>query len=457
MSLVGLSLKEILDATNGKLISNGSDDYWFNFSKDTRTIENNSFYIPIKGENFNGNEFINDAFEKGATGSFIERGEDVIVESIGKTLIEVKNSVVAIADIANIVREKWGGEIIVVTGSAGKTTTKEIIAGGLSKDTVVYKTPGNLNNLIGVPITLLNINKESKIAVIELGMSYKGEIAKLSKIVNPQWGVITNVLEAHLENFINIDEIAKEKGDILNYVSEGAVVPVDYKYFKSLCKKRKIKCLSFGNGGDIDIQIEEKLIVRICDNKYEFENIFHSKTEAMNFALSLGIIYLKGGIIEDYYLSVKKNYIPPVGRMSYHYLKNIGVLLIDDSYNANPGSVKAAIDALEQETNQRKILVIGDMLELGEKEEFLHREIGRYINSKNFDIVIAAGKRGKWIYEELEDKNKSVFHIINHQELAELLNIIVTRNSTILIKASRGMNLDKNVKILIEEDKNRVV
>ena len=451
---VGLTLEEILKATGGQLLYRTDKERWENFCRDSRQIKDGDFFIPIKGEKFDGHDFVDDAVDKGADAYLWDREEDPpITESV--TVIKVKDTLRALGDMGRFIRRKWKGCVIGITGSAGKTTTKEMIWAGLTEIGKAFKTPGNYNNLIGVPISLLKLEIEDKYAVVEMGMNEPAEIKKLAEIAKPDWAVITTIGPAHIGAFGSIDDIVKEKGEILFHTKKGAVFPAGFKYLSDATIRNNLKFLTTGPMGEIEvIRKNGKTIMRYEDKPLEFTISFSTDVEYENFTTAIALALLMEIDLGKFVEGIKKNYAPPEGRAKI--IKNDEITIIDDSYNANPLSVKRAIDLLRKLDGGTKIVIFGDMMELGKYEEALHREVGRYMADRGVDILIAFGRRAKWAGEEAENKGVNVFYVENMMELEQLIDILKKEGDVILVKASRAMRLERIVSYLLRGQEDAV-
>ncbi len=451
---VGLKLEEILEATGGKLIRRGEAESWLSFCRDSRKVKKGDFFIPLKGERFDGHDFIEDAVMRGATGSLWGREDS---PNLGITLIGVKDTLEALGKMGDRIRRKWGGEIVGITGSAGKTTTKEIIWAGLSAFGNVHKTPGNYNNLVGVPISLLALSKEDRFSCVEMGMNSPGEIAKLAEIAAPDWSIITSIGPAHIGAFKDLSGIEKEKGSILDFTKKGAVFPAGHPLLTSKATKSGIRFITTGPAGELELVRwqKEKLIIRYIDTRLEFDIQFSTPVEAEDFTHALGIAILMQLDLDRFVDGVRENYTPPERRSRIYKGK---FTVIDDSYNANPLSTKKALELLGRISGKRKIFIFGDMLELGEQEEKLHREIGEYVAESGIDTFVVIGRRAYWSGEEAEKRGVNTFFVENFMELEQLMDIILGENDVVLVKASRAMRLERIVDYLLKkiEVKNAV-
>ena len=417
-------------------------------SINSKKIKKDDIFIAIKGLNFNGHDYINEAFNNGAIAAIISDEEKIS----SKTIL-VNDSRKSLADIASLILKKFNPFVIGVTGSNGKTTTKEIIKSILDSNygqNKILATRGNYNNDIGLPLTIFKLNSAYTHIILEMGMNHPNEISYLANIAPPNLAVITNIGEAHIENFKNRKAIANEKKDILrNLQSDGvAILPKDSEFFNFLVKDLKnVKVLSFGIKKDADISYEflnnKKILIKTP--KYDLEikpkllghnnisNILAAITCA--YQLKINPTKIKEGI-------ENVNSIP--GRLELKAGKQRAAI-IDDTYNANPSSFQSAIEVLDG-FQGKKILVIGDMAELGENSRIYHQELSRFIKETKIDITLGVGKYAKEVITLL-DGNNVWFNSKN--ELVKYLYSCM-KDSTILVKGSRSMKMEEIVEKLIK-------
>lgn len=438
-----ITLDELITVLNGK-IRNYKGNLTINgISTDTRTIKNGSLFVALKGEKFNGNEFVDKASENGAICA-------VVSENINCNIpyIIVEDTLLALGKIANYYRKKFNIPIIGVTGSVGKTSTKEAIAYVLETKLNVHKTEKNFNNEIGLPQTLFNLNKEHEVSVIELGMNNFHEIERLSKISKPDIGVITNIGTAHIENLGDKEGIMRAKMEITSCFNKDNILIIngDDEYLAKI-KKRPYKVIkvSINNKGDYNAYD----IKDLGENGSQFKIIFKGREEiikinapgAYNIYNALISIVI-GEILNIDINDIKKgieNYTPSGMRMNIINL-NSGVRVIADCYNANPESMKASINVLKSFKGNRRIAVLGDMFELGKYSEKGHREVGLEIKDKA-DILVTIGKDSKYIFDEAKDYIECK-HFETKKEAEEYLSGIIQDGDIILVKASRGMEME---------------
>ena len=417
-------------------------------SINSKKIKKDDIFIAIKGLNFDGHDYINEAFKNGAIAAIISDEE-----KISKNTILVNDTKKSLADISSLILMKFKPFIIGITGSNGKTTTKELIKSILDSNygtNKILATQANYNNDIGLPLTIFNLNSEHSHIVLEMGMNHPKEISYLANIAPPNFAVITNIGEAHIENFKNREAIANEKKDILrNLKAEGiAILPKDSEFFNFLVKDLKnVKVLSFGMRKDADISCEllnhKKILIKTP--KYDLEikskllghnnisNILAAVTCA--YQLKINPTKIKEGI---------ENITPIPSRLELKEGKKRAAI-IDDTYNANPSSFLSAIEVLN-EFPGKKILVIGDMAELGENSRIYHQELSRSIKETKIDITLGLGKYTKEIITLL-GRNNSWFR--SKDDLVKHLYSCM-KGSTILVKGSRSMKMEEIVKKLIK-------
>ena len=417
-------------------------------SINSKKIKKDDIFIAIKGLNFDGHDYINEAFKNGAIAAIISDEE-----KISKNTILVNDTKKSLADISSLILMKFKPFVIGITGSNGKTTTKELIKSILDSNygtNKILATQANYNNDIGLPLTIFNLNSEHSHIVLEMGMNHPKEISYLANIAPPNFAVITNIGEAHIENFKNREAIANEKKDILrNLKAEGtAILPKDSEFFNFLVKDLKnVKVLSFGMRKDADISCElldhKKILIKTP--KYDLEikskllghnnisNILAAVTCA--YQLKINPTKIKEGI---------ENITPIPSRLELKEGKKRAAI-IDDTYNANPSSFLSAIEVLN-EFPGKKILVIGDMAELGENSRIYHQELSRSIKETKIDITLGLGKYTKEIITLL-GRNNSWFR--SKDDLVKHLYSCM-KGSTILVKGSRSMKMEEVVKKLIK-------
>ncbi len=443
-----LTLKQIAEATGGTLF--GEDIEINGISTDTRTISEGMLFVPIKGENFDGHEFIDKAIEKGAF-AFLSNRQIKSEESY----VLVKDTRKALGDIARFYKALLGVKTVGVTGSTGKTTTKDIIAAVLSKGFKTLKTEGNFNNDIGVPLTLFRLTEKDKATVIEMGMNHFGELSNLTSIACPDIAVITNVGVSHIENLGSREGILKAKCEIFESMADGAKIVngdddmlctikdkyTNVRFFSVKDKNADIYADDIKENGldGISCTIHiggEKISVNI---PVPGMHMVYNAMAAAGVAHELGISFnkIKEGIEE---------FKPTKMRMDIIKLDNITI--INDVYNSNPVSAKAGIDVLAGVKGD-KLAILGDMLELGDFSEKLHAEVGEYTAEKGIPTV-CIGKESKAMYDACSEKVSAWYFETVDKFLAQK-DEIIKNGTTVLVKASRGMKFERITEALKNE------
>ena len=408
-------------------------------------------FLTLKGKNNDGRKFISNALKKGA--KYIVSSS--VLKKYKKITIKVKNEISFLNQFAKLKRENTLAKIIAITGSAGKTSLKNLINELLQNFDKTHCSPKSFNNHFGVPISLSNLSAEDKYGVFEVGMSKAGEIGKLSKLIQPHIGVITNIAEAHIENFKNIQEIAKAKAEIINTIKENGTIVLnrDDKFFNFFYKKsklKKLKIVTFGKNQASD--------VRLLKSEKKGKNLTKFFLKVKNEKLDLDLkniniynVLASLAIIKELNLNLKninrnlKHLEPTEGRGKIHSVKryNKKFVLIDESYNANPMSVKNAINTFDEIKKKqfKKYLILGDMLELGSKSEKYHKDLSKVINNSNIDKVFIKGKKTIFTYKNLH-KRKQGNILQNKSDIDLVLRNIINNNDYLMIKGSNATGLN---------------
>ncbi len=465
-AMLAMKTKEICDAVQGVWISGDPDKVATGISTDSRTITPGEFFIPIKGENFDGNEYILKAVGRGASGFFVQRG--FVVKGIENrkdiAVIEVADPKYAMGDLAQGYLKKFNVQVIGVTGSNGKTSTKEMIASILEKAMPVLKNEGSFNNDIGVPLTLFKLTRLHKVLVIEIGMNHSGEIRRLVSICPPNIGVVTNVGEAHVEFFGSLDKIAEAKFELLEQMTDKnlAVLNAEDKRVSEFAKRTKAESIFFGINGSkstfwsSEIQFsndpwgvgfklhtpggETDIFLPIL-GEHQVSNALAAAAAAWQVVPDLNII--KRGL---------ESFKPAKMRMQLIPIK--GFTLINDAYNANPRSMASALDTLNQLIPKgRKMVVLGDMRELGSQGEQAHRDIGeRIAQTGDIACLITVGDAAQRIAQGAKDSSMDpsrIFTCANNQEAIDILKNDIKPGDLVLLKASRKLEFEKIANALV--------
>jgi UDP-N-acetylmuramoyl-tripeptide--D-alanyl-D-alanine ligase len=427
-------------------------------STDTRTIQPGNLYIPLKGANFNGHAFVADAFAKGASAALWEKNEANPPTNV--PLIFVDDTLQALQQLANRYRKQLAVKVIGITGSNGKTTTKDMVYGLLASTYKVQKTEGNLNNHIGVPLTLLRLKEDTEIAVVEMGMSNFGEIELLSKISEPSVAIITNIGESHLQELGSRDGIARAKLEIVSGLqSDGIFVyygdePLLQTRVKNI--KRSLRMITFGQKitndyypTDISLEVNGTSFTVNQAPDYRLFLPILGRHHVYNALAAISVARLFHVSWEAIQASLAELQMT---KMRMEIIKAVnGATMINDAYNASPTSMKAALELLFELTGyEKKIAVLGDMLELGDQEIEFHQQIGRMLQSEKLDYVLTYGKRAEHIALAAQHSFPSgrVQAYDDKQALARDLRSIASARDLILFKASRGMRLEEIIRDL---------
>ena len=399
---IPFSVQDALRWTDGALLSGDAEAVLSGASIDSRTIERGELFVAIAGPNHDGHRFIEEAVERGAAALLVESGRtqlDTLAAPI--PVIGVGDTTVALGALAAGHRSGFRGAVVAITGSNGKTTTKEMCAAILSVAGPCHRTPGNLNNQYGLPLTLLSRGERDHSLVVELGMNHRGEIAQLVEIAQPTVGVITNIGSAHIEYLGSREEIALEKGDLVALLpADGtAVLNADDPLVAAQRKRTRARVLSFGSSEDADVREEStamldgwgyalKLMTPAGGVSVEVSGL--GSTTIANALAAVAAALAAGASLTDIATGLS-NYRPIKGRLERRELSG-EIVLIDDTYNANPQSTELALRLLaELKGVHRGVAILGDMGELGDTTEVAHREAGRLAATLGIDVLIALG------------------------------------------------------------------
>ncbi len=424
-------------------------------SIDSRTVKKDNLFIALKGKKYDGNKFIGNALKKGA--KFIISS----TRSDNKKVQKTNNPVLFLKKFAQVKRNYCKAKVIAITGSTGKTSLKNLLKELLVNYGKTYSSPKSFNNHLGVPISLSNLGVNDNYGIFEVGMSHAGEIKNLSKLIKPHLGVITNIGEAHIENFKNEKGIAEAKSEIMENIEKGGVIILNrddkfYNYLFNKARIKKLKVSTFGRHKDSDIRVEKiikkndfsKIIININNVKIDFEindlniyNVLASITVLKELNLDISKIKLK-----------LKHLSPSEGRGKKYFISryNKKINFIDESYNANPSSVKTAIKKLDSinKGNYKKYLILGDMLELGSKSKKYHEELSKVINNSDIDKIFIKGKKTIFTYKHLiKEKRGNILQ--NDDDVDLCLSEMISNNDFLMIKGSNATGLNSFSKKLI--------
>lgn len=451
----GLAIKEIVAATKGTLLAGTPDQGVESFSTDTRTLKSGDLFVALKGKTFDGHAFLPQAVAKGAMGCVVSSPPGIDLRP-GLAVIQVEETLWALGQIAHCWRRRYPVRVVVITGSNGKTTTKEMTGSVLRQGYRVLVSTGNLNNLVGVPLTLFRLRPEHQTAILELGMNARGEIHRLAEITAPDVGVITNVGEAHLEFLGSVEEVAEAKGELLPFLSGDriAVLNLDDPYCRRLVPEVRGTLLTFGLHPRADVRAEGIRVQRaggifftVCAGKKRRPvrlnvpgrlNVSNAlAAAAVGTALGLDLDAIATGLERA----------PAAPMRMERSVHSAGAVIINDAYNANPTSMAAALETFfRMAKGKETVVVLGDMLELGSVSEAAHRRVGARVARGRPTLLITVGDKARAIGEEAARKGlqpKKIRGCRDHTEAQTVLRSHLKKDRWVLLKASRGMGLER--------------
>ncbi|MCX7816368.1 MAG: UDP-N-acetylmuramoyl-tripeptide--D-alanyl-D-alanine ligase [Syntrophales bacterium] len=456
-----LTAKDITRATGGYIVRGSADVEFSGVSTDSRTVNREELFICLIGERFDGHDFAENALQKGAKGVLVSRHIS-LNKSYDATIISVKDTLKALGDIATFVRDRFSGPVVAITGSSGKTTTKEIIAAVFSQLGPTLRTEKNFNNLVGLPLTLLRLEGRHVAAVLEMGTNSPGEIRRLTEIALPTVGVVTNIGPAHLEGLKSIEGVFEEKVDLFRYMPGGGtvVLNVDDAFLRRYVCGSKHRCITFSirYNADVsasDITLGEEGICFTLNVREVTDRVFLRLIgqHQLGNALAATAAALAAGVPFDCIKKGLETVRPISGRMNVLKLLN-GAFVLDDTYNANPSSVREAIHTLaELNKNGRSIVVLGDMLELGKDAPLWHRKIGSLLAEVGVDGLFLKGEfAGELAMGALSYgfDGKKIHIVEDNRELAERCAAILSDGDWVLVKGSRRTKMEEVVAKIVE-------
>ena len=420
------------------------------YSIDSRTLRPGDLFFAVKGERLDGHDFVEQALAKGAAAAVV-RKDQLARYSVKTRLLAVEDTLVALQTLATAVRRLWGKLVVGVTGSAGKTTTKEAIAHLLATRYRVLKSEGNFNNHFGLPLMLLKLQPEQEVAVIEIGMSHPGEIGALAKIAQPEIGVVICVAPVHLEFFNSVSEIARAKYELIASLPAGgtAVLNADDEYVSQFGRDFKGKVVRFGLKAPADIRAERiqqcgalgsefDLVVDGCREKATLPLVGNHN---VSNALAAVAVALERGLTPSETVEALKTLAPGDRRGQVVQLGNITV--INDCYNSNPKALNAMVDVLAAIPAKRHIVVAGEMLELGSSGEELHRRAGRHMAEKKIDVLLGVRGLAQPMVEAARQAGIRAEFVPTPETAGEWLAQETRGGDVVLLKASRGVKLER--------------
>ena len=435
---------------------------------DTRKISDGDLFIALRGENFDGADFAADALNKGAAAVLIA---EPISADVQKALKKVKGAVLMVKDtlaayqaIAHAWRMKFDIPVVAITGSNGKTTTKDLTAAVLSGRGAVCRTAANYNNEVGLPLTLLGITAEDTAAVVEIGMRGLGQIAALSPVAAPNIGIVTNVCEVHMELLGSIENIAKAKAELVEAIPAGGTVILNADDARVAAMRARaaegVRVLTYGISAAADVRAEalrcaadgSQFMVTWANERHDYSIPLAGRHNVSNALAALAAGFVLGLTPQEMQAGLSHL---SASKMRYEVHEIGAWRFINDAYNASPSSMRAAIETTAALYAGRKIAVLGDMLELGAAAEEAHRDIGKKVAELGFAALVTYGPQARWMHEEAEAAGCNAHHAETHAEAADVLRSLLADGDTVLFKGSRGMKMEEIIGLLTGEEAGR--
>jgi UDP-N-acetylmuramoyl-tripeptide--D-alanyl-D-alanine ligase len=439
-----LTLAQVQAATQARLTAVPGETTISGWSIDSRTVARGDLFFAIKGERLDGHDFVDSVLAKGAVAAVVSE----VGPAANGPLLLVEDTLRALQSLANWARRFWGRPIVAVTGSAGKTSTKDIIAALLAVRFRVGKTVGNFNNHIGLPLSLLRLPDDAEVAVLEMGMNHAGEIRDLVAIAEPQHGVVTNVGYAHVENFASIDGVAAAKAELIAGLptSGVAILNADDPRVAAMSATHAGRSLTYGfspealiRATNVDIGAEK---AAFTVDGVRFQTSLSGRHNISNILAAIavaGVFEIKLQELVDTVASLKP------GKMRGERKTWRGATVLNDSYNSNPEAVRGMLDVLRTEPAQRRIAVLGEMRELGQMSEELHREVGEYAALAGIDVVVGIHGAARFVVESAVNSGKNgsaAFYFDEPEQAGDFLKDFVKAGDAILFKGSRGTHVE---------------
>ncbi|HTB16025.1 MAG TPA: UDP-N-acetylmuramoyl-tripeptide--D-alanyl-D-alanine ligase [Bryobacteraceae bacterium] len=423
------------------------------WSVDSRSIQPGDLFFALRGPNFDGHAYLDEVFAKGAVAAITDREG-----TSNGAVLRVGDSLRALQSLASEARGRWGGEVVAVTGSAGKTTTKDMIADMLAVGIKTGKSEGNLNNHIGLPLSLLRMDESARVAVTEIGMNHAGEIRELAKIAKPNVAVLTNVGYAHIEFFESIDEIAAAKRELVESLDETgiAVLNADDARVTAFARAHRGRTVLYGQSASADVRAENaefsRESTRFSVKNARFSTQLTGRHNVSNILAGIAVAGLYG--IEPQRLTGAVENLRP-GNMRGEQFHHRGVLIYNDCYNSNPDAVRAMLDLLRDTPARRRIAVLGEMLELGRWAEPLHRDVGSYAVAQGIDVLV--GIRGAaWSFVDAAKlaglSAGAALFFDDPTEAGRAVRSIAQPGDAILFKGSRGVHVERALERFVAPD-----
>ncbi|MCX7965549.1 MAG: UDP-N-acetylmuramoyl-tripeptide--D-alanyl-D-alanine ligase [Syntrophorhabdaceae bacterium] len=450
------TVDEIVYAVQGTPL-NVNRTYFTDISTDTRTIKEGELFIPLKGKNYDGHDFLETACKISKAGCLCEKSRAHKAVHLKETVILVEDTLKALTDLAKYRRKTLKGQFIAITGSNGKTTTKEILVDILGKAFTVHFNEKNFNNIIGVSKSILSIKEPCPFYVFEIGTNAPGEIKALASLVEPDISLITNINPSHLEGLKDLQGVLKEKLDLYYNTKKGGIIflNIDDPYLTSsfFSREHTIKDYAIDKDASFRLIIEEDFGWEGYSISFKFPEVsFNARTRLLGKhnlynILSAACIASTAGVGRSLIKESIESFKPYDKRFMPIKSKN-GYLIVDDTYNANPASMEWAIKTVDTLPSRgKKIAIIGDMKELGETEEFYHREIGRILRESGFSKILLFGDAVRYTFDEIGDERAEVFS--DKKNLIEFAKKVIRMDDVVLVKGSRVLKMDEIVEVLV--------
>ncbi|MGO5022033.1 UDP-N-acetylmuramoyl-tripeptide--D-alanyl-D-alanine ligase [Lawsonibacter sp. LCP25S3_G6] len=455
-----ITLGQLLQAVDGQLLGEfDKNTPIFHVDTDSRDIHPGSLFIPLAGERFDGHAYINAALESGAAGCLTQRERESYQP--GKFYVKVSSTQRALRDLAAWYKEQFQIPFVAVTGSVGKTTAKDMLAAVLGVKYKVLKTEGNFNNNIGLPLTLLRLDSSHQVGVVEMGMDKFGEIDYLGGIVKPEVGVITNIGDAHIERLGSRENIFKAKCELLPHIKPDGLLVLngDDPMLATLRGHAPVQTVFCGQGEGMEYRAQitggdgvSHIHCRLTTPHMDREVCIPALGEHMVYpTLIAAAVAERFGLTADEIEQGIRQFVPTRMRMNILRRGN-GIIILDDTYNANPQSMRAAISVLSDSQSSYKIAVLGDMLELGPFSPALHAEVGEYLGQAGIQCLVAVGEQSAAMAQGARDAGvPQVLYCQDKGEAMERLPMLLRGDCTILVKASRGMKMEDITAFLVKQ------
>lgn len=449
------TVEEIIKAVTGELLQGDPAAAFSSVSTDTRQVKKGDLFIALIGERFDAHDFIGEAIEGGAAG--IIAGRRVDTGDWQGPVILMKDTLKALQDLARYNRSRFAGPVVAITGSNGKTTTKDMMAAVLEQQFTALKTEGNFNNEIGLPLTLLKLDDNYGAVILEMGMRGMGEIDLLAGIAMPSGAVITNIGETHLERLGTVDNIARAKGELLQHIQAAgfAVLNGDDPRIRQQASRCGGRIIFYGTAGDalikaVDIVTPEAKRVSFTavtpDGEVRINLPVPGRHNVLNALAAVGVGLEMGLTLEQIRVGLENTKLTA---MRLAITEGRKITIIDDTYNANPASVKAALQILaDLGGSRRKVAILGDMYELGSRAAEGHREVGMEAAAQKVDVLITVGRLAGEIAlgaSMAEDAPAEIISLNNNAEVKTYLERIIRPGDVVLVKGSRGMKMEEIV------------